>query len=282
MAAVSSTSIGRRLATAVFLTSGLALALTCLVFVVHDVRSLRASTVRDAETLAQVIGLNTADALAFNDPAAAGLTLQSLSAAPEIVLAVVYDAKGDVFATYRRPGESTTPDPSAPLPGHRFALRHLDLVQPLELDGERLGTIRLRRDTRALLQRVQLDVGIVLVLLAAVYGVSRWSAGRLRDAVADPLAALADGARRISEGRLSTRVPVAGDDEIAAVGAAFNAMALGLHELASQVSENIAAVHETAAALEQGSEAMSREVRRQEEAVREGSRSVEEVARSLQ
>ena len=283
MAEVRRASIGRRLATAVFLTSGLALALTCLAFVVYDVLSLRAATLRSAETLAQVIGLNTADALAFEDPAAAGLILQSLSAAPEITAAVVYDDEGAPFARYQRGGAAPLPDGGAAPPvGHDFGLRHLDLVRPLEQEGVTLGTIRLRWDTRALLQRVQLDVGIVAVLLAVVYGVSRWIARRLRDAVATPLAALAEGARAISEGKLSTQVPVSGDHEIAALGAAFNAMASGLRELVAQVGESIAAVQETAAALEQGSQAMSDEVRRQEEAVREGSRSVEQVTRSIQ
>ena len=284
MAGATSGSIGRRLAAAVFLTSGIALALACLVFVIYDVLSLRTSTVRDAETLAQVIGLNTADALTFNDPAAAALTLQSLSAAPEIIAAVVYDAQGNFFARYHRPGERDAPDEAggAPPAGHRFELRTLDLTQPVVLDDVPLGSVRLRWDTKALLQRVQLDVGIVVLLLAAVYVVSRWIAGRLRDAVADPLAALAASARKISEGKLSTRVDVSGDDEIAALGAAFNAMALGLQELVSQVGENITAVRETAAGLERGSEAMSGEVLRQEQAVREGSRSVGQVASSIQ
>jgi signal transduction histidine kinase len=63
--------------------------------------------------------------------------------------------------------------------------------------------------------------GVALAALAA------WLlSGRL----AAPLTRLADAARRLGAGHLDTRVTVAGDDEVAQVGTAFNDMAASLEE----------------------------------------------------
>lgn len=58
--------------------------------------------------------------------------------------------------------------------------------------------------------------GLVLALALSAWLARRWLA---------PVHALADGARAIAAGRLDTRVPVAGDDELAQLARTFNDMA---------------------------------------------------------
>ena len=276
-------SIGRRLGVTVFVTSGVALLVACAAFLVYDTVMLRRSTVDEIGTLARVIGMNTADALAFHDPEAAGMTLRTLGAARETIATVVYDLRGRVFATYvsetggRAPFE---PPPPARRATHEFGAGYVDVFQPLLFEGERIGTIMVRWDTGALAARWRSGLVLVALLLGVVYGYSVWVAHRLRHRVAHPLTELAHGAQEIASGRLATRVPAGGLDEIGRLGDAFNAMAGGLRELVSRVRENITAVSDVADTLREDSSRMSAEAVRQEGAVEEASHSVDQLTES--
>jgi methyl-accepting chemotaxis protein len=275
-------SIGRQLVVAIFLTSGVALALACIVFVVYDAMSLRRATIQDVETLAHVVGLNTADALSFADPTAATLTLRSLAAAPEVIGAVVYDAGGREFASYRGEGSEPFEAPEvARAAGSQFGSGHLELSAPLTLEGEVLGSILIRWDTSALSRRVWSYLAIVGALLAVVFFVSLRVAAVLRSRVADPLAALVEGAQQIADGRLGTQVSTRPAGEIGTLAAAFNGMAQSLQDLVSRVHENIDAVSQVAQDLRGSSQEMSADVERQEAAIREASASVVQVTGSI-
>ncbi len=283
MAGSRSSSIGRRLAGTVFLTSGVALALACVVLVLYDGIFLRRATLREVFTLADVIGLNSADALRFSDPEAARLTLSSLAAAPEVLQAAVFDAEGVPFARYVAKANEDTALPAPETTGqvHRFASLHLDVYQDLRVAGERIGTIGVRWDTRPLLWRLQGYLVLVALLLLVVYGLSRWIARVLRGRVADPLSDLARSAQGIAEGRLGTHVAVRGDDEIGLVANSFNAMAAGLRDLVARVRENMEAVSEVASALREDSGRMTSDAARQEGAVGEASSSISQVTDSV-
>jgi two-component system sensor histidine kinase BaeS len=117
---------------------------------------------------------------------------------------------------------------TAPRPGSaRLALRaadgapigHLVLAPPEPLQSE--------ADRALLAQHLGFMVwtgvaGLLLALLLSAWITRRWLA---------PVHALADGARAVASGRLDTRVPVAGDDELAQLAHTFNGMARQLAEL---------------------------------------------------
>ncbi len=281
MARTRSWSLSRRLAVTTFVTSGVAVALACVVFIAYDAVSLRNSLVRDVGTLAAVIGTNTADALRFADPEAAEMILGSLAAASEVRGAVVYDVRGRVFAAYRA-GDAEPLEGAGPAPGrHVFGRHALELTAPLVLDGERLGSIRVSWDTSALTQRFSSYVLIVALLLAVVYGVSHAIARMLRGRVAEPLAEMAAGAQAIARGRLDTRVQAGRDDEIGDVARSFNTMAASLEELVAQVRDSGVAVTELSEALSTSALGMSADVRRQESAIEAASGSIAHVTDAI-
>ncbi len=76
------------------------------------------------------------------------------------------------------------------------------------------------------------DLPLLVAILAFAGALALFAAYRLAGRIAESLAQLADGARRISAGEFAMRVPVTSHDEIGEVSRAFNDMAASLEEAA--------------------------------------------------
>src|SRR5258706_13503370 len=83
-------SIKRKLMLITMLTSGVAVVLSSAGFLIYDLISFRNSLSQDLMTQADIIGYNSAAAMAFKDEAAATVTLSALQAKEDIVSAVLY------------------------------------------------------------------------------------------------------------------------------------------------------------------------------------------------
>jgi len=93
-------SIRAKLTLMVVLTSTIVLFLASGVFIANDIMKTRTAMVEDLTVLADVIGRNSAAALAFNDEDAAHEILSGLSAQPHVITAVIRNVEGDVLASY--------------------------------------------------------------------------------------------------------------------------------------------------------------------------------------
>src|SRR6266550_1478323 len=83
-------SIKRKLMLITMLTSGVAVVLSSAGFLIYDLISFRNSLSQDLMTQADIIGYNSAAAMAFKDEASATVTLSALQAKQDIVSAVLY------------------------------------------------------------------------------------------------------------------------------------------------------------------------------------------------
>ena len=276
------TSIRRRLLVGFMVTTGTALLLASVAFASIEIVRFRGSMVRNLSALAEVIGLNTGPAMLFRDPESAEETLSALTAEEHILLAVVYDTTGNLFARYTRDGFRFVEPPQRRRTGHEFAARHLDLFQDIEIDGEVLGTVFIRSDTREIGERLWQYAGIVVGLIAAASLVSAYGAARLQRRIATPLSALASGSEEMAKGNLSTRVEVSSNDEIGTLARTFNAMTESLRGLVSQVGDNTSAVSEATRTLRGASDDMHVEAGKQEAAVEESAEIIERMSASLE
>src|SRR5580704_19335016 len=68
----------------------------------YDQLAIRSEMRNDLSVLAEIFGVNSTAALSFCDQQAAEELLGGLRAKPHVVEAFIYDAKGKLFATYRR------------------------------------------------------------------------------------------------------------------------------------------------------------------------------------
>lgn len=287
MANIARQSISRKLTLTVLLTSGGSLLLACLVFVAYDVVTLRRAMIRDAGTLARVIGINSAVALTFDDPTAASETLAALSGAQSVLRAAIYDRDGKLFASYTAPGY-TAPGLEWEEPARRpagsedaqFRGRELDLSQGVFFDGRPIGSIQIRWDARELVTRTGSYAGIVLALFCMVTAVAALNSARLRKQIAKPLSQLVRSSERIAAGDLSARMAASTDDEIGVLAQTFNAMVLGLRDLVEAVRQSIGDVGDVSDSLRESGARMSADVQRQSKAVADTEESAEQVRTS--
>src|ERR1700676_3119654 len=127
-------SIKRKLMLITMLTSGLAVVLSSAGFLIYDLISFRQSLSQDLMTQAEIIGYNSAAAMAFRDESAATGTLSALQAKEDIVSAVLYTRDGKIFAQYIH---ANVPRLNLPAPpqtrGYRFEGNYLEVLQDVTL-----------------------------------------------------------------------------------------------------------------------------------------------------
>jgi signal transduction histidine kinase len=219
------TTIRRKLVTAMMLTSTAVLLLVGAVFVAHDFGSFRRFLVQTLVTRANILAANSTAALAFRNPEDAVQVLHALKTDPSMIAAALYDEQGRLFATYPA---SVSPGAVPPAPdssGHRFEDSHLIVSEPVVENGRRLGTLYLKAGLQELDDRLRVDAMVMLLAvlgsIAVAFALSTW----LQRRIAQPILALAQVARSVSERKdYSIRANARGDDEVGVLAGAFDEM----------------------------------------------------------
>ena len=196
-----------------------------------QLRNFRGSYRHELQTLAQIMADNCATALAFNDPKTAADVMAPLHVKPEIKNAAVLGKNGDPFAAF---GEETKCPPPKRLDPAGIVDRgeSWTVIQPIVLDGERLGTFYMDVDfaqPRRELQRLFLSVtaavfggSLVLVVLLTM---------RLQEFIVRPIRTLASASDAVARDHdYSVRVTAAGADELGQLTNAFNHMLARIQE----------------------------------------------------
>jgi signal transduction histidine kinase len=219
--------IRRRLMVMLLATSIVVMLLMSGAFVTYEITTIRKTLIRQARTLGEVIAANSTAALAFENQDDAKETLAALSAERHIVAACLYDKDGHLFSKYP---DNVAPGllPYGPGPaGYHFADAHLSGFQPVVQGGNKqLGTLYLDYDAGTIVSdwlRTSFGIGVavLVVILAVAYLLSRL----LQRQISEPILALADAARAISDRRdYSVRAIKLGNDEIGLLTDAFNQM----------------------------------------------------------
>ncbi|HXJ15227.1 MAG TPA: ATP-binding protein [Candidatus Limnocylindrales bacterium] len=220
-------SIKRKLTLITMLTSSLALILSSASFLIYDLVSFRHLLSQDLMTQAQIIGYNSAGAMAFKDEPAATATLSALTAKEDIITAVLYRPDGNIFAHYSR-GTATLP---AYLPSHvqeqgyRFKGGYLEVFHDVTLNGERLGTLYLQSDLRQWSQRARryANILIVFVLVSGLFAF--FVSSKLQGFISRPILHLEDTMRMVSVNKsYGVRAVKTYGDEIGRLIDGFNTM----------------------------------------------------------
>jgi len=220
-------SIRRKLILITMLTSSVALLLSSASFLIYDLISFRQLLTQDLTTQAEIIGYNSAAAMAFKDEPAATATLSALKVKGDIVAAVLYSPDGQMFAEYFR-NDKTLP---ASVPtrsqekGYRFEGRYLEVWHDVTLNGEHLGTLFLQSDMRQWSTRAKryasICFGFVLISGCFAYLVS----SKLQKVISGPIVHLEDTMRMVSANKnYEVRAVKSYSDEIGSLIDGFNTM----------------------------------------------------------
>jgi signal transduction histidine kinase/DNA-binding NarL/FixJ family response regulator len=220
-------SIRRKLILITMLTSSIALLLSSASFLIYDLISFRHLLTEDLTTQAEIIGYNSAAAMAFKDEPAATATLSALRVKGDIVSAVLYNPDGKMFAQYFR-NDKILP---AFLPsrseekGYRFEGRYLEVWHDVTLNGERLGTLFLQSDMRQWSTRAKRYAGICLVFVLISGCFAFLISSKLQKVISGPIMHLEDTMRMVSANKnYEVRAVKSYADEIGSLIDGFNTM----------------------------------------------------------
>ena len=194
------------------------------------------STQHDLETQADVLALTSQAALSFQDPRAATEDLSSLRAKPTVAAAAIYDARGQVFASYA--SETTEIAARVPQRGSRVDWRFVEVVRPIVAGHEPVGSIYIRGEHQ-LLSRLLEYLGALAVILAASLGAGIALTNRLQRSITEPITAISEVARKVLRGETHrVRAEKTSNDEVGELVEAFNAMLDELGQRAQRLEES--------------------------------------------
>ena len=224
-------SIKRKLMLITMLTSGVAVVLSSAGFLVYDLTSFRHSLTQDLVTQAEIIGYNSAAAMAFRDEAAATVTLSALQAKEDIVSAVLYTHDGKIFAQYFNTNARKSVLPPPGQEGYRFEGSYLDVYRDVTLNGEPVGILFLRSDMRQWNSRAKRYAIIFFsfVLISGFFALLVSSS--LQKLISVPILHLEDTMRKVStEKSYEIRATKFYGDEIGRLIDGFNTMLSEIQE----------------------------------------------------
>jgi signal transduction histidine kinase/ActR/RegA family two-component response regulator len=231
--------IGRKVALLIGAAAVLALLLAGGAMVLYEFTTYRPRAIRDAETQADLIKVNSVAALQFNDRQAAAENLATLRTRTEILAATLFDEHGTVQARYAPPGA-----PSAPgqlTPGVRFLPGRLLLIDRITVDSQLVGWLSLQYAVPPLWRRLPQYAIMAAVVLLALTTASALLLGMLGRSVSAPLLSLADAAREITRtGNYRLQVPPRSGDEIGTLTDAFNRLVATAADQQAELRQNAA------------------------------------------
>jgi CheY-like chemotaxis protein/HPt (histidine-containing phosphotransfer) domain-containing protein len=171
--------LNRRLLRITALALGLVVTLYLLALLMADARADKAGTRSRLQAVAEVVALQGARALQASDPGGAAASLAGLQARPEVRRAVLRRADGTVVASFPA-GADAGPLQTTPANPVDQAGR-IVIEQPVQLDGLRLGSLRLDADI-AEQQQSNTAIALLLAAMAAAFAILLVLAARVRDA----------------------------------------------------------------------------------------------------
>ncbi|HSI59095.1 MAG TPA: EAL domain-containing protein [Ideonella sp.] len=169
--------LGVRLTRAAVLAAGVALLVVGITLNVFMYFWSSERMAEDAQVQARIMADNSAAPLIFNDVKAATETLNSLRAAPVVLVAALYDADGQAFASYERAAAPTPLEDAAGLPGWaRWTLsggdRLLRVSEAVRHDERVVGRLELTVTQESLYRRGLQFAGITVLCALAALGMA--------------------------------------------------------------------------------------------------------------
>ncbi|WP_031434686.1 EAL domain-containing protein [Methylomarinum vadi] len=219
-------SIKWKLLSILSFSSILSLLLALLLLVIVETIELKAKANSDLTAMASLIANRSTAALSFDDPNVAQENLAALKEFGEVEAACLYGMDGKVFTSLHEGRKQVSSCPQAS-EGMRTHFERLDLfvIEPVLLDGEKIGAVYIAADLLPLLWRKLQFIGLVLGILFIASLITFFLTAPLLNLVSEPLIKLAVTARKISrEKNYSLRAVKRSDDELDVLVDAFNNM----------------------------------------------------------
>ena len=222
----SKLSLRRKITFVIMINTFAALCAAGLAFAKYGVNRFQQVEMQDLETLAQILGTNSTAALTFKDPNSANDILQGLAVKPHIIVAVIYDRDDKAFAAYQRTGSHIPDIPQlVTRETSRFTADRIRILQTINFDGEKIGTVFLEGDRGEDKQLLNSYLSFFGLIVAALSLGAYVMAARLQRLVSDPISQLAWTTKMVTSSRdYSIRARKQSKDEVGVLIDGFNEM----------------------------------------------------------
>ena len=185
---------------------------------------VREDSERSALALASAAAEYCEGPLVFDDREGGAEVLGKLESNPQIHGATLYDAGGQVFATYEAPGR-TVPVVKGFAPGVRSQGHYLLAVHPVRHGKQTVGTLVVATSTMGVEQKAFQETVFTLLLCVGLIALCGLLAFRLQKFVTAPLVQLAETMRGVDQhNKLPAPVEPPTSDEIGTLYEGFNTM----------------------------------------------------------
>ena len=262
------TSIEQKLRAVIVATTAIALFLVTVAFVVNEAVTYRRAIRQELTALANIIGRNAVAAITFGDQKSVAMTLESVSAKPQIKAAALILPDGTVFARYGTPAKAVAHlMRSLSGPGHSAKDRQKaladykqhaerawtwdgdeDVVVPVLLDGQEIGMVIVNSSLSDLYHRLEGFFVMVILITYVAIGIAYGVATRLQRPFLDPILHLVQTTKMVSDRKdFSVRAIKQSNDELGQLVDGFNAML-------SQIQKRDADLERYAVELQDGNE----------------------------
>ena len=206
-------------------TSVVVLGLCFAAFIITDINGYKERKIKSMISLANVISSNSVSAIEFLDNDGAKLILSDLKKiSPEIVHANILDEKGNVFATYSKPGSDTLRfHLSQANKKYEFSGNQLLVYNNIVDNNDIIGTVCLQVELSELAAIKSQKYQIAAILLITGLGLAFIIALAVQRYISKRVLYLVNIMNQVSKtGDYASHVVVDGKDEIAALSFVFN------------------------------------------------------------
>jgi len=222
-------------------TTAVALLLAVAGLLTYDYYTFREAKLTSAAAITELVGLNSAASLTFEDKEGARKLLQSLRVKPAVVGACLYRADGTLFVCYERTGAAGTFMPPPPRDDSgAFEDNRLRVFRKIVLDGELVGRIYVESDLSELRARLVSFAWILGVILIASIAVTLMLSSYLERIISGPILRLAEVAYRVSTLKdYTVRAAGHGTDEVGRLVIGFNEMLATIQSRDQQLEQDL-------------------------------------------
>ncbi len=253
-----SPSIRRKLILIATASSVVALVVFAFAFASRDRGVSRRQAIHTLVIQANLVGANSAAALAFGDQATAKESLDALEVDSQVDYAALYDTHGQIFVQYVSKSCKTTPPPTLPRLEGIDGGKEFHVSVPVLAKGEHVGTVLVVANLNDLNSRgASLLITMIALALCSVF-VSLIVAFRLQGVITQPINVLAETMASVSESKdYTVRLELGGLQEIDHLASGFNEMLSEIHVRDQELERALIEAKDLAQAAQAATDAKS-------------------------
>ncbi|MBU0945925.1 MAG: response regulator [Proteobacteria bacterium] len=204
------------------------------------------NAIEELQTLAKVVSENSTAGLVFQDMDTLKNNLIALSKKKTIVSSRIIQPDGLILASHTqdlntsKAHQHSIDDPELIRQGYIFHDNHLEIYQPILLDGEKIGTLYLQASMSHLYKNM-IQVGLyLLVILFCGLLIASLLANRLQSIITLPVIELANTIKQVSDKKnYGLRAQKSSEDELGLLAVGFNDMLSQIQKRDDHLEEQV-------------------------------------------